>query len=56
MEEQINQNIDQLVFLLMFQKYMKDAFVVIYAITLMKIFFQKANVAFVKASVFSMPF
>ena len=41
MQKQINQTTEQLVFFLMFQKYMKDAFIVNYSITLIKIFFQK---------------
>ena len=56
MEEQINQTIDQLVFFLMFQNYMKDAYIVNYTITLIRIFFQNTSVAFVKASVLSIPF
>ena len=56
MEEQINQTIDQLVFFLIFQKYMKDALVVNYTVTLIRIFFQNTNVAFVKGLVLSMPF
>ena len=48
MEEQINQTIDQLVFFLMFQKYMKDVFIVSYTITLIRIIFQNPNVAFAK--------
>ena len=56
MEEQINETIEQLVFFLMFQKYMKDAFIVSYTITLIKISFQSTNVAFVKALVLSMHF
>ena len=56
MEEQINQTIDQLVFFLMFPKYMKDPFIVIYMITLIRIFFQDINVVFVKAIVLSMTF
>ena len=39
-----------MVFFLMFQKYMKDAFIVNYAISLIKISFQNTNVAFAKAS------
>ena len=56
MEEHINQTIDQLVFFLMFQKYMKDAFIVNYTNTFIRIFFQNNNVAFVNALVLSMPF
>ena len=56
MEEQINQNIDQLVFFLMFQKYMKDAIIVNHTITLLRVFFQNTNVVFVKALALSMPF
>ena len=55
MEAQINQTTDQLV-LFLFQKYMKDTFIVNYAIILMNICFENTNVAFVKASVLSMPF
>ena len=55
MEEQINQTIDQLVFFLMFQKYMKDTFIVNYTITLIRIFFQNTNVVLVKALVLSIP-
>ena len=51
MEEQINETIDLLVFFLMFQKYMKDAFMVNYTITLIGIFFQNNNVALEKALV-----
>ena len=40
MEEHINQTINQIVFFLMFQKYMKDAFTVNYPVSLIKIFFQ----------------
>ena len=54
MEEQINRTTDQMVFFLMFQKYMKDAFIVNYAISLIKISFQNTNVAFAKALVHSM--
>ena len=43
-----------LVFFLMLQKYMKDALIVTYAITLIRIFFQNTNVAFVKALVLIM--
>ena len=39
MEEQINQTTDQLVFFLMFQKYMKDDFMLHYTITLIKMLF-----------------
>ena len=53
MEEQINETTYHLVFFLMFQKYMKDAFIVNYAITLIRIFFQNTNVVFVKALVLS---
>ena len=56
MEEQINQTIDQLVFFLMFQKYMKDAFIVKSTITLIRIYFQNTNVVFIKALVLSMLF
>ena len=49
MEEQINETTYHLVFFLMFQKYMKDAFIVNYTITLIRIFFQNTNVVFVKA-------
>ena len=56
MEEQINQTIGQLVFFLMFRKYMKDAFIVNYTITLIRIFFQNTSVVFVKALVLSMAF
>ena len=35
---------------------MKDAFIVNYMITLIRIFFQNTNVVFVKALVLSMPF
>ena len=56
MEEQINQTIDQLVFFLMFQKYIKDAFIASYTIILIRTFFQTTNVAFAKALVLSMPF
>ena len=56
MEGQINQTIDQLVFSLIFQKYMKHDFRVNYTITLIKIFFENTNVAFVKALVLDMPF
>ena len=55
MEAQINQTTDQLV-LFLFQKYMKDTFIVNYAIILMNICVENTNVAFVKASVLSMPF
>ena len=41
MEEHINQTINQRVFFLMFQKYMKDAFTVNYPVSLIKIFFSK---------------
>ena len=41
MEEQTNQTIEQLVFFLMFQKYLKDAFLVSYTITLIRLFFKK---------------
>ena len=41
MEEQINQTINQIVFVPMFQKCMKDAFTVNYAVTLIKMFFFK---------------
>ena len=41
MEEHINQTINQIVFFLMFQKYMKDAFTVNYPVSLIKIFFSK---------------
>ena len=41
MEEHINQTINQMVFFLMFQKYMKDAFTVNYPVSLIKIFFSK---------------
>ena len=51
MEEQINETFDQLVFFLMFQKYMKDAFIVNYTITLIGIFFQNNNVVLEKALV-----
>ena len=54
LEEQINRTTDQMVFFLMFQKYMKDAFIVNYAISLIKISFQNTNVAFAKALVHSM--
>ena len=47
-EEQINQAIGQLVFFLMFQKYLKDAFAINYTITLIRIFLQNINVVFVK--------
>ena len=40
----------------MFQKNMKDVFIVSYTIILIKIFFQNTNVAFVKALVLSIPF
>ena len=40
----------------MFQKYMKDAFIVNYTIILIKVFIQNTNVTFEKASVLSMPF
>ena len=53
MEEQINEATYHLVFFLMFQKYMKDAFIVNYAITLIRIFFQNTNVVFVKTLVLS---
>ena len=53
MEEQINQTIDQLVFFLIFPNYMKDAYIVNYTITLIRIFFQNTSVDFVKASVLS---
>ena len=56
MQEQISISINQLVFFLMFQKYMRDAFVVIYAITLIRIFFHNTSEAFVKSLVLSMPF
>ena len=56
MEEQINQATDQLVFFVMFQKYMKDAFIFHCTITLITMLFQNTNVAFVKTSVFSTPF
>ena len=57
MEEQINQTTDQLVLLfLMFQRYMKDAFILHCTITLKKMLFQNTNVTFVKASVFTTPF
>ena len=56
MEEHINQAIDQLVFFLMFQKYMKDAFIINHTITLIRVFFQNTNVIFVKALVLTMPF
>ena len=56
MEEQINQTIGQLVFFLMFRKYMRDAFIVNYTITLIRIFFQNTSVVFVKALVLSMAF
>ena len=56
MEEQINQTIYQLVFFLMLQKYMKDAFIVNYTITLIRTFFQNTNEAFAKALALSMPF
>ena len=56
MEEQINQTIYQLVFFLMLQKYMKDAFIVNYTITLIRTFFQNTNQAFAKALALSMPF
>ena len=56
MEEQINQTIEQIVFFLMFQKYMKDVFIVNYTITLIRIFFQNTNVAFVKALLLSLSF
>ena len=55
MEEKINQTTDLLVFFL-FQKYMKDAFIVNYTIILIKVFIQNTNVTFEKASVLSMPF
>ena len=55
-EEQINQTMDQLVFSLIFEKYMKGAFIVNYTITLIRTFFQNTNVVFVKALVPSMPF
>ena len=55
MEELINQTINQLVFFLMFQNYMKDVYIVNYTITLIRIFFQNTSVAFVKASVLSIP-
>ena len=55
MEEQINQTIEQLIFFL-FQKYVKDDFIVNYTITLIKILFQNTNVAVVNALVLSMPF
>ena len=54
-EEQKNQTIDQLVFFL-FQKYMKDAFIVNYTINLIRIFFQNTKVAIVKALVLNIPF
>ena len=54
-EEQINQTMDQLVFSLIFEKYMKGAFIVNYTITLIRTFFQNTNVVFVKALVPSMP-
>ena len=44
MEEQINQTIDQLVFFLMFQKYMKDTFIA----TLIRIFFSQYQCGFRK--------
>ena len=47
-EEQVNQTINQLVFFLMFQKYMKDAFIVNYTITLIRIFFSKYQCGFCK--------
>ena len=56
MEEEINQTINQLVFFLMFQEYMKDTFIVNYMITLIRVFFQNTNVAFVKALVLNIPF
>ena len=51
MEEQINQTNDQI-----FQKYMKDAFIVNCNITSIKIFFQNTNIPLVKASILSMFF
>ena len=55
-EEQINQATDQLVLFLMFQKYIKDAFILHCTITLIKMLFQNTNGTFVKASVFTTPF
>ena len=54
-EEQINQATDQLVLFLMFQKYIKDAFILHCTITLIKMLFQNTNGTFVKASVFTLP-
>ena len=56
MEDQINQTTDQLVFFLMFQKCMKDAFILHCMITLIAMLFQNTNKAFVNASVFSTSF
>ena len=55
MEKEINQTINQLVFFLMFQEYMKDTFIVNYMVTLRRVFFQNINVAFVKALVLNIP-
>ena len=48
MEEQVNQTIDHLVFFLMFQNYMKNAYLVSYTITLIRIFFQNTSAPFCK--------
>ena len=48
MKEQIHQAIDQLVFFLMFQKYMRDAFILHYTITLIKKTFSKYQCGFCK--------
>ena len=45
-KEQINQTIDQLLFFAMSKKYMKDAFVLHFTITLIKILFQIVNISF----------
>ena len=45
-KEQINQTIEQLLFFAMFKKYMKDAIVLHFTITLIKILFQIANIGF----------
>ena len=56
MKEQINQTVDELLFFPMFQKYIKDPFIVNYTISLIRIFIQKTNVDFVKTLVLSMSF
>ena len=54
MEEPINQTTNQSIFFLMLEKYVKDTFIVNYAITLIKIFVQNTKEVFVKAFVFSL--